>query len=826
MNFSTYRFTLDLQKHQSQMSIAAFHYDTAIKLSIGLTDGGVPYYLEDGCIAVLWGTRADGSPISHKCSIENNTRIIYEFNNETAKITGVVNCQIRLYKDGEEIITAPKFIIVVAERLVNDTDILDAEDDVFTHDQLSALDGLFVNESARAEAEKARVEAENVRDGNERLRDEKEQTRIAFENERQIKEAKREIAETKREQAYEGKVDKTTEAYKVYGTDAKGQAVFDWSYEANGNTIARRILNGHISVPLKPTEGKNATSKEYVDRLVNPLAEKQTEIEKKVADLESLTLTFTEETSTDYEKVVPAEVGKYALVKMIGGATERVNGKNLLDSNAITFESPMGYDIKTVYNAEGTITYTVSTPSCYAYIDLTPFPVGKYYLYFEGAAINSPHFSGSTIEIDCQADFDANAGEYGDYLKTTRTLKVMLWQDTSVTTEEYEIAPAPEGTVFEPYTEPYLVNADVEKIESIGKNRLPSDVYDALKWVKEAEQNYSIYPLEFLSDGWYCISLKLKKGYDGTVYCHLQKSIDGGKSYVYDDVGYNASGVIRKGYWISNTGMAQGTENLDGSLQGSIWFKVDNKAGIIYRLWFNAITQSKLDWIYDMQIEKVNLAQEPSNSYKPSVYAPATAYSPYKADAIDTIVIPEELRTDYDGYGIDGSSVDFEDDKVSLTQRKNITTFPTNSTWRVNKEFDNHISFSMNKSALSPQMKGTLDASLDCFEFEVKGWMSTLEGAEFAWYTASELGICINKSRLIPYGELVDITSAVNAFKAWLSDNPVGIKYELAEPIVTDITHLFTEDNAIEVEGHGVLRFVNEHEIAVPSTAQYVTRKG
>ena len=280
MNFSTYRFTLDLQKHQSQMSIAAFHYDTAIKLSIGLTDGGVPYYLEDGCIAVLWGTRADGSPISHKCSIENNTRIIYEFNNETAKITGVVNCQIRLYKDGEEIITAPKFIIVVAERLVNDTDILDAEDDVFTHEQLSALDGLFVNESARAEAEKARVEAENVRDGNERLRDEKEQTRIAFENERQTEEAKRVIAETERAKAetarqegyaklteIDNKLDKTTEPYKIYGTGAsgQGQGLFPWGYEASGNTMVRRLWDGNIALPLEPTEPKHAAPKQYVD---------------------------------------------------------------------------------------------------------------------------------------------------------------------------------------------------------------------------------------------------------------------------------------------------------------------------------------------------------------------------------------------------------------------------------------------------------------------------------------------------------------------------------------------------------------------------------
>lgn len=816
MNFSTYRFTLDLQKHQSQMSIAAFHYDTAIKLSIGLTDGGVPYYLEDGCIAVLWGTRADGSPISHKCSIENNTRIIYEFNKETAKITGVVNCQIRLYKDGEEIITAPKFIIVVAERLVNDTDILDAEDDVFTHEQLSALDGLFVNESARAEAEKARVEAENVRDGNERLRDEKEQTRIAFENERQIEEAKRVIAETKREEAYsqvfeaiKGKADKITTPKALYATNTTGGGTYkNWSGGADANTVPVRTNNGTIKTKT-PITGDDAASKEYVDNHVIPLAEK-------VADLESLTLSFTEETSTDYEKVVPAEVGKYALIKSIGGATERVASKNILNPQVL--DTGAG-GVSITYDNEGNI--TVTSVGANMFLVECPFEYigtpGKYYCYVEGDEIELPYVE--EYEGDEGISYWFTMRISSENTPFSKKIKVMIWKDESVTSDIYSLYDAREGTVFEPYHEPYLVNADVEKIESLGKNRLPSDVLEASSWDIHTNDSKSYYSLDFLSDGWYCVSAKMKAGYGtDTVYLYIEKSIDGGLTYdVYKSI-YANNGNIGNGHLITEKGIVS---------TAPFWFKIDKKAGVKYRFicYSASKLQSKLDWIEYIQIEKVNLAQEPSSSYNPSIYAPATAYEPYKADAIDTIVIPEAVRS-LDGYGIDGSSVDFEEDKVSLIQRKNITTFPTNSTWRVNKEFDNHISFSMNKSALSPQMKGTLDASLDCFEFEVKGWMSTLEGAEFAWYTASELGICINKSRLIPYGELVDTTSAVNAFKAWLSDNPVGIKYELAEYIVTDITHLFTEDNAIEVEGHGVLRFVNEHKLAVPSTAQYVTRKG
>jgi ABC-type transport system involved in cytochrome c biogenesis ATPase subunit len=87
------------------------------------------------------------------------------------------------------------------------------------------------------------------------------------------------------------------------------------------------------------------------------------------------------------------------------------------------------------------------------------------------------------------------------------------------------------------------------------------------------------------------------------------------------------------------------------------------------------------------------------------------------------------------------------------------------------------------------------------------------------------MGICVNKSRLTQYGNLTDTASQINAFKAWLSDNSVWIKYELATPIVTDITDLFTEDNAIQIQQGGIIRFVNANEMAVPNTVGYVTRK-
>ena len=195
MNFSTYRFTLDLHKHQSQMSVAVFQYDTAVRLNIGITDGGVPYLFEDGVIARLVGEKANGTPIVHNCSIEENSRIIYTFNKATSDIVGIVNCQIRFYKvtgDVEEEVfklTAPKFIIVVGARVGENVD-SDVGDGEFS-EQFSALDEILAKETARVTAEEGRVEAEQVRDGNERLRIEKEQMREEFEAQRQTAEAQR-----------------------------------------------------------------------------------------------------------------------------------------------------------------------------------------------------------------------------------------------------------------------------------------------------------------------------------------------------------------------------------------------------------------------------------------------------------------------------------------------------------------------------------------------------------------------------------------------------------------------------------------------------------
>jgi hypothetical protein len=52
------------------------------------------------------------------------------------------------------------------------------------------------------------------------------------------------------------------------------------------------------------------------------------------------------------------------------------------------------------------------------------------------------------------------------------------------------------------------------------------------------------------------------------------------------------------------------------------------------------------------------------------------------------------------------------------------------------------------------------------------------------------------------------------------------VVYALAEPIETDITDLFADENFIEVEGGGTIRAVNEYNNAVPTTITYLTKEG
>ena len=159
MNSSNYRFTLDMHSAQSQISLPALLGDTGRTLYISFSDGGKPYFIEDGCLAKISIKRPTGSSLEEFCTIENNTTVVYPFaNNEnTCAVEGIHDCDVTLYDLEGKKITSPRFTMVVSERAINRDDITLSDEDQ------TAIDAIIVAEAARQVAENERVANETKR---------------------------------------------------------------------------------------------------------------------------------------------------------------------------------------------------------------------------------------------------------------------------------------------------------------------------------------------------------------------------------------------------------------------------------------------------------------------------------------------------------------------------------------------------------------------------------------------------------------------------------------------------------------------------------------
>lgn len=131
MNSSIYRFTLDMHSAQSQVSIPVMLGDTGRTLRINLADGSKPYTIANGCLAKLTITRPTGTHLEEFCIIEDGTDIVYPFsqNANTCAVEGIHDCDVTLYGLDGNIITSPRFSMVVSERVVRSDDIVVTDKD-------------------------------------------------------------------------------------------------------------------------------------------------------------------------------------------------------------------------------------------------------------------------------------------------------------------------------------------------------------------------------------------------------------------------------------------------------------------------------------------------------------------------------------------------------------------------------------------------------------------------------------------------------------------------------------------------------------------------
>lgn len=63
--------------------------------------------------------------------------------------------------------------------------------------------------------------------------------------------------------------------------------------------------------------------------------------------------------------------------------------------------------------------------------------------------------------------------------------------------------------------------------------------------------------------------------------------------------------------------------------------------------------------------------------------------------------------------------------------------------------------------------------------------------------------------------------ATVEEWKTHIAENPVTVFYELAEPVITDISDILPEDNLIGVQAGGTMKAENEFDYDVPMTVRY-----
>lgn len=159
MNLSKFRFTLDLHSIQSQASIPVMVGDTSVTLIITITDGGLPYHIEDGCLAKISIKRPTGTHLEEFCVVKNNAVVEYAFsqNENTCAVPGVHICDIILYGADGGVVGTPRFTMVVSERVIRFDDI------VLTDEDFTASEAMMKQEGTRQEQERLRVIAEEKR---------------------------------------------------------------------------------------------------------------------------------------------------------------------------------------------------------------------------------------------------------------------------------------------------------------------------------------------------------------------------------------------------------------------------------------------------------------------------------------------------------------------------------------------------------------------------------------------------------------------------------------------------------------------------------------
>lgn len=134
MTSSVYKIYLDIHNYGSHVVLKAKKGDNGSLLYVTLMDGGSPYVITPECYAVFTAKKADGNILYNKCTILENM-IVYAFTPQTTSYVGKMECEIKLYGNGDSLLTSAEFTLLVMDTVVND-------DEVGSEKEVTALTAL------------------------------------------------------------------------------------------------------------------------------------------------------------------------------------------------------------------------------------------------------------------------------------------------------------------------------------------------------------------------------------------------------------------------------------------------------------------------------------------------------------------------------------------------------------------------------------------------------------------------------------------------------------------------------------------------------------
>ena len=466
MNSSNYRFTLDMHSAQSQISIPALLGDTGRTLYISFSDGGKPYFIEDGCLAKISIKRPTKSHLEEFCTIENNTTVVYPFdkNENTCAVEGIHNCDVTLYDLEGRTITSPRFTMVVSERAINRDDI------TFSNEDQTAIDAIVAAEAARQVAEEERV-------ANEKERQEAQATIIA-----------------KAEETIEASATATAAATTATNAAEVASAASNNATEKSQQASASENVATNSAAQAKSSADIAKAAEANVMNLESGIIRN----EKRITNIEKAGAL---DHSVAYVKDVPIDAKPFAAVNKIGGMTYRDGA--VLRSAKVTAVESVGanlFDKSKVINATETDTgfsFTWTGPNT------SPIIIGTFKnLCPTLRAGDVVHLNGSTVNSSySMRAFFYLAGEGVDWLNQAITITdkllnglVYAYGETGKLCEYKEvritkIANAP----YSPYIHATLpIPTEVQALAGYGEgNPDNTSEYNAIFWDENGNQYYS-----------------------------------------------------------------------------------------------------------------------------------------------------------------------------------------------------------------------------------------------------------------------------------------------------------------------------------------------